>query len=238
MSFLEMEFPRAVSFKTMGGPSFNTTINAGFSGYEQRNRNWAAVRGKWMLNLMTPPPSQFMGTQLAWLNLIHAFFLNVGGRADAWRFFDYKDFQATGQTIGTGDGVTLGPYQLVNVYQTGSRSYTRLIQKPITSAVTDYQGNALANTVVVYDNGVVVSAANYTVDSTTGLVTMNAGHAIANNHVITADCQFHYPARFDSDDWQIEVEPSNVVGGQPLVSVAQGQLAIIEIRIVPGQASG
>lgn len=237
MSFLEIEFPRAVSFKTMGGPSFNTTVNEGFSGYEQRNRNWSQARGKWTLNLMTPPPSQFNGTQLQWLNLIHAFFLNVGGRADGFRFFDYKDFQAIGQAIGVGDGSTLGPYQLLKVYTIGSRSYTRLIQKPITAAVNDYQGNALSNTVVVYDNGVVVPAANYTVDATTGYVT-NMGHAIGNNHVITADCQFHYPVRFDTDAWEIELEPSNVVGGQPLASVAQGQLTIMEIRIVPGQANG
>ncbi len=238
MSFLEIELPRAVSWKTTGGPSFNTTVNMGFSGYEQRNRNWAAVRGKWSLNLMTPPPSQFNGTQMAWLNLIHAFFLNVGGRADAFRFFDFKDFQATGQQIGIGDGLTLGPYQLIKVYTIGSRSYTRLIQKPITPAVTDYQGNALANTVVVYSNGIVIPAANYTVDSTTGLVTMNLGHPVALNHVITADCQFHYPCRFDSDDWQVEVEESNILGGEPIVSVAQGQLAIMEVRIEPGQASG
>ena len=238
MSFFEVEFPRAVSFKTVGGPGFNTTINTGFSGFEQRNRNWSAVRGKWSLNLMTPPPSQFVGTQLQWLNLIHAFFLNVGGRADAFRFFDYKDFQATGQTIGVGDGSTLGPYQLIKVYTIGSRSYTRTILKPITSAVLDYQGNALSNTVVVYDNGVVVSPSFYTVNSSLGTVTMNGGHAIANAHVITADCQFHYPVRFDTDDWQIELEESNVLGGQPMALVAQGQLMIVEVRIATGQTSG
>lgn len=238
MAFMEIEFPRSVSWKTVGGPSFNTTINQGFSGYEQRNRNWAAVRGKWSLNLMTPPPSQFNGTQVQWLDLIHDFFLNVGGRADAFRFFDHKDYKATAQVIGTGDGITLGPYQLVKVYTIGSRSYTRLIQKPITAAVKDYTGATLVNTVVVYDNGSVVSAANYDVDSTTGYVTMHGGHAIANNHVITADCQFHYPVRFDSDDWQVEVEESNILGGQPIVSVAQGQLQIMEVRIPPGTANG
>ncbi len=222
----------------MGGPSFNTTVNAGFSGYEQRNRNWSQVRGKWNVNLISPPPSQFVGTQLQWLDIIHSFFLNVGGRADGFRFYDHKDNKATAQVIGVGNGASLGPYQLVKVYTTGSRSYTRLIQKPITVAVLDYQGNALTNTVVIYDNGVVVSGANYTVDATTGLVTFLGGHAIANGHTITADCQFHYPVRFDSDDWQIEIEPSNVLGGQPIVSVSQGQLPLLEIRIVPGQASG
>lgn len=238
MSLMEIEFPRAVSFKTMGGPSFNTTINPGFSGYEQRNRNWASVRGKWSLNLMSPPPSQFTGTQLAWLNIIHAFFLNVGGRADAFRFYDHKDNTATGQVIGTGDGSTLGPYQLVKNYTIGSRTYTRLIQKPITSSVTDYQGNALPNTVVVYDNGIPVNPAYWSVNYTTGIVTFNTGHAITLNHVITADCQFHYPVRFDTDDWQIEIEESNVQGDQPIVSVSQGQLTIIEVRIEPGQANG
>jgi uncharacterized protein (TIGR02217 family) len=222
----------------MGGPTFNTTINTGFSGYEQRNRNWSQVRGKFMVNLISPPPSQFTGTQLQWLDLIHSFFLNVGGRADGFRFYDHKDNQATGQQIGVGDGSTLGPYQLVKVYTTGSRSYTRLIQKPITAAVNDYQGNALVNTVIVYDNGVVVSSAFYTVNATTGYVNFLAGHARAINHVITADCQFHYPVRFDTDDWQIEVEESNVLGGNPIVSVSQGQLALLELRIAQGQASG
>ena len=84
MAFFECEFPQQVSFLALGGPSFFTTINEGFSGGEQRNRNWSITRGEWTIDLHAKPQSYF--------DAAHAFFLNVGGQADAFRFKDHKDY--------------------------------------------------------------------------------------------------------------------------------------------------
>lgn len=229
MAFFEVEFPRIVGFKAQGGPTFNTTVNVGFSGYEQRNRNWSLERAKYTIDLAQAPPSQFAGTRQAWIDLIHSFFLNVGGKADAFRWFDHVDHQATGEQIGVGDGSTLGPYQLIKTYTIGGRTYTRTIKKPVTAAVNDYTGAALTNTVVLYDNGSVISAAFYSVAATTGIVTFAGGHAPGLGHVISADCQFHYPVRFDTDEWQMQIEESDVKDGNPIVTV--GSLPLIEVRI-------
>lgn len=227
MSFFETEFPRTVGYKATGGPSFNTTINPGFSGFEQRNRNWALTRAMFTIDLLTPPPSQFNGTPQQFIDLIHSFFLVVGGRADAFRFFDHKDNSAVGQQIGVGDGSNR-IFQLAKTYTVGGRSYTRTITKPIMATVTDYQGNALANTVNVYFGGALVNPTLYSVDATTGLVTM-IGPPPGVGVVVTADCKFHYPVRFDTDHFPMAVEPSDVKGGNAIIST--GQIQLIEVRI-------
>jgi len=183
MSFFECEFPRTISYQGTGGPGFNTTVNEGFSGFEQRNKNWATARGQWQVSLKTP--AAFTGNRQAFLDLLRAFFLNLTGMGDGFRLFDHTDHAVTGGLIGTGDSVTR-VFQLVKLYSVGSRTYVRVINKPIMSSVQDYQGNPLTNTVVIYRGGVVDPTNRWSVDATTGVVTF------ANNisHVsITAAVQ-------------------------------------------------
>jgi uncharacterized protein (TIGR02217 family) len=157
-----------------------------------------------------------------------AFFHVVRGRGDAFRLKDHKDFVFTNEQIGIGDGATLGPYQLVKTYAIGGRSTTRTIAKPITSAVNNYKGSALADTVSVKVGGVLVAPANWTVDATTGKITFGAGHAPASLAIITASGQFHFPVRFDSDKLAMSVEESNVAAGDPIVS--WNNIGLVEVR--------
>jgi len=217
--FFESEFPTAIGFMASGGPSFFTTVNEGFSGYEQRNRNWANTRGMWTIDLQNKPQAYF--------DAVHAFFLVCGGQADAFRFKDHKDFIATGQVLGIGDGVT-AVFQLVKNYASGGRTYTRTIMKPITSSVLDFEGNALADTVVVYLNG--TSTGAYTLDYTTGQITLTS--APETGVVVSADCQFHYPVRFVSDEMKAQIEPSFVnagMNGTPLFTWPNFELR--EVRL-------
>jgi hypothetical protein len=46
--------------------------------------------------------------------------------------------------------------------------------------------------------------------------------------VVSASGQFHFPVRFDSDDLPIQIEESDVAGGNPIASVNSIQL--IEVR--------
>jgi uncharacterized protein (TIGR02217 family) len=226
MAFFEIEFPRTISFRAVGGPGFSTTVNQGLSGYEQRNKNWAQARAKWQINLITP--ASFSGSEQDYADLIRSFFLNVSGKADAFRFRDAIDNKFTNEVIATGDGSTLGPFQLVKTYTIGGRSYVKQIKKPIMSAVNDYQGNALTDTVTLTDNGSPISAANYSIDATTGIVTFGSGHAPANTHLIRASGEFHYPARFDSDDLGQQVEESAVRDGRGVTSLS---IALVEVRL-------
>ena len=213
MAFFEVEFPRGIGYHRLGSPSgFSTQVNEGLSGQEQRNRNWANSRGKWTVSLMTPPGSQYSGTRQSWIDILHAFHLVVVGKADAFRLKDHLDFQATNQALAT----VAGNVQLVKNYVIGGRTYQRVVTKPITAAVLDYQGNALPNTVFLHGTSTPV-----TVDATTGIVTgQSAGTAV--------DFQFHYPVRFDTDELPIEVQESNVGGGQPLAGIHG--VVLMEVR--------
>jgi uncharacterized protein (TIGR02217 family) len=228
MSFFEVEFPTQVAFGAVGGPTWSTTINTGFSGYEQRNRNWTYPLAKYQISLDHKPIASF--------TIVNEFFLNVAGKADAFRFSDLKDYAATAQVIGTGDGANK-VFQLVKNYTIGGRTFTRPIKKPITSEVKDYQGTSLTDTVKVYDNGVEKTHGAgypvgsppyaYSLDETTGIITFLT--APLNGHIITADFEFHVPVRFDTDEMKAVVEESDAEGGNALITWSS--VDMIEVRL-------
>lgn len=221
MPFFECEFPTTLSYRALGGPGFSTSVNEGFSGYEQRNRNWANSRGKWTVSLQTPASVN----RQTFIDLLQAFFLAVAGKADAFRLKDHKDFTATGQRIGTGDGLAT-VFQLAKTYTAGARSYLRTIAKPIAPPAVNYQNVALPNTVKVYLDGALQSS-GWSVDGTTGLVTFAPPPAVGA--AVTADFQFHFPVRFDSDDFQAQIEESAIAAAGPLVS--WNSIALVEVRL-------
>lgn len=194
MSFFEAEFPTAVSYQAVGGAGFSTAVNLGFSGGEQRNRNWAKSKGKWTIALKTPPKSQWSGTRQEFIDTVIAFFMNVGGQADSFRFKDHKDFQARSQALISYNGAV----QLAITRTIAGRSYVQIITKPITSSVTNYKGSALANTVFLAG-----SATPVTVDYTTGIVT---GQTIGT----LVDFDFHYSVRLASDDLQLQIAEAQI----------------------------
>jgi uncharacterized protein (TIGR02217 family) len=214
MPFFECEFPRAIAYSAQGGPTWSTIVNRGFSGYEQRNRNWLLALSKWKIALDYKPISYFQN--------VYDFWLNVGGMADAFRFLDRKDFEAFGQPmLATSEAAV---WQLARTYVTGTRSYVKPIQKPITSSVAQYKGGYCEDTVVVYLSGVEQSS-GWTLDYTTGLVTFTS----APSGTPTADFQFHHPARFDMDDCQAVIEESDVPGGNAVITWAD--VTLIEVRL-------
>lgn len=223
MAFFEAEFPRAISYKAVGGPGWNTTVVDVSSGAEQRNRNWAAVRGKWTASLMTPSSAD--SNRQAFVDALETFFLMIGGKADGFRFFDHLSYSASSQVMAV---VSTGPplvLQLQRTYSLAGRTYVRTITKPITAAVVDYQGNALADTVVIKSSGGVLrDPSTYDVDYTTGLVTAHSGSLLASSDL--ASFQYHIPVRLDTDDLQVQVEES--AAGRPIVS--WNSLTLLEVR--------
>ena len=221
MAFFECEFPRQISFTSTGGSGWSTQINAGFSGFEQRNRNWATSKGKFQILLDGKPQSYFQA--------VYNFYLNVGGSADGFRFLWPIDYKAGAQFIATADGSTNPTYQLIKTYTTGPRTYTRKITKPIMSTVQDFQGNFLTNTVIMYDNGTPKTlGSDYTVDATTGLVSFL--YTPVATHTVTADFQFHLPVRFDVDDMtNAQILESDSADGDGIYSWSQVNL--VEVRL-------
>jgi uncharacterized protein (TIGR02217 family) len=190
MAFFECEFPRSIGFVSTGGDMFSTQVNTGFSGVEQRNKNWSKSKRKFLIPLN--------GKEFAYFDLLRSFFLNVGGKADAFRFYWPLDSVAADTPMaGVVDGANK-VFQLQKTYTVGSRTYTAKITKPIMATVEAYDGTFLTDTVVVKDNGVTkTKTTDYTVDATTGLVSFVT--APAAGHTVSAACQFHIPVRFDTD---------------------------------------
>lgn len=175
MAFVEVQFPTDISYGSSGGPEYATDIVASLSGYEQRNVNWEQARARYNVAHGVKTKAQ--------LDALIAFFRARKGRAHGFRFKDWTDYQATGETLGTGNGVQT-QFQLVKRYVSGGVTEIRSIKKPV------------SGTVQVYKNAV-LQTSGVSVDSTTGMVTFTVAPAIGQ--VISASFQFDVPVRFDTD---------------------------------------
>jgi uncharacterized protein (TIGR02217 family) len=175
VSFVEIQFPADISYGSSGGPTFSTDVIEAFSGFEQRNINWSAARARYNVAHGVKTQSQ--------LDELIAFFRARQGKAIGFRFKDWTDYQATTETLGTGDGVT-NEFQLVKRYASGGATELRAITKPV------------SGTVQVFRNAALVSS-GVSVNTATGKVTFAAPPA--TGVVITSSFQFDVPVRFDTD---------------------------------------
>ena len=154
------------------------------------------------------------------MNDIHevvAFFEERRGRLHAFRWKDHADFKscaprdaiaATDQVLGVGDGVT-ATFQLVKRYGSGLRDHVRVISKPV------------AGSVVIAVNG--TPTANFTVDTTAGLVTFQAGSIPGVGVEVTAGFEFDVPVRFDTD--QLSINLQNFAAGDI------PEIPVVEVRL-------
>jgi uncharacterized protein (TIGR02217 family) len=100
------------------------------------------------------------------------------------------DYKATGQLLGTGDGVQT-QFQLVKSYPSGSVVEVRTISKPVTG------------TVRIYKDGI-EQLSGWMANITTGLITFNTPPALGVE--VTADFEFDVPVRFDTDHMAVILE--------------------------------
>jgi uncharacterized protein (TIGR02217 family) len=207
MAFDDIRLSTAISRGSSGGPERRTDVVTTASGREERNSRWAHSRRRFNIG--------FGIKTLQQLQDVIAFFEGRRGKLHAFRFKDFTDFKScasnatplrTDQVLGTGTGVQAA-FQLVKHYGAPSRDYVRNITAPV------------AGTVLVAVNGVANS--NFTVNSTTGVVTFNAGSIPASGATVTAGFEFDVPVRFDTDE--ITVNLSHFEAGDipeiPLIEV-------------------
>jgi uncharacterized protein (TIGR02217 family) len=197
MAFSEIRLPARLGFGSSGGVERRTDIVTLGSGFEQRSTPWADGRRRYLIGGGVRALEEAV-------ELI-AFFEARRGRLYGFRFQDFSDYAAADQPIGTGDGATT-VFQLFKTYGDAAGAYVRPIIKPV------------AGTVSVAVAGV---AAPFTVDTTTGLVTLAA--APASGQAITAAFQFDTPVRFDTDRIEMTLEGFDAAR---LVAVA-----LIEVKV-------
>lgn len=209
-TFHEVRFPTSISQGAVGGMRFSTKINTTASGFEQRNITWEFSRGEWDVAHGLKTPEQ--------IGQLIDFFAARRGRAYGFRFQDYSDYRLPRwrNTPGdidavpvqmTTDGGTTTSFQIHKPYIDAAGTYIRLIQKP------------QAGTVQMLDNG--VPSFDYTIDTTTGIVTLGSTLRATTGHLVAIACQFDVPARFDTDDQKVNVTMLEIMGWQaiPIVEI-------------------
>jgi uncharacterized protein (TIGR02217 family) len=212
-SFHEIQFPPSISQGAVGGPRFSTTVLTLSSGAEHRNINWAQQRGEWDV-------SHGLKTQEQ-IDQLLAFFYARRGKAYGFRFKDWSDYRLPRWRTLPGDidplpvffttNGSTASFQLVKTYTDAGGSFVRPIYKPV------------AGTLQLYNNGVATS--DYTVNTTTGIVTLGNTTKATTGHLITGYCEFDVPARFDTDDMKITVTTTEIFQWGPISVVETREIA-------------
>ncbi|MFN3659578.1 MAG: TIGR02217 family protein [Pseudolabrys sp.] len=210
-AFHEVLFPLDIALRSAGGPQRRTDVVALGSGREERNARWAHSRRRY--------DAGYGVKTLDALSQVVAFFEERRGRLHGFRWRDRLDHSsaapgeavsASDQALGTGDGAT-ATFQLAKTYGSVYSPYRRPIAKPVPGSVR------VAAAGVEAEEGT-----EFTVDSTSGLVTFLPGHIPAGGAGVTAGFLFDVPVRFDTD--YLEVDLSAFAAG------AIPKIPLVEIR--------
>lgn len=192
MSFHEVRFPACLSYGAVGGPMRRTEVVTLANGHEERNTPWAHSRRNYDAGVAM--------SSLDDLDVVIAFFEARRGQLYGFRWKDWADYKsclpsetvsATDQSLGFGDATTTD-YQLVKTYASGTSSYVRPIRKPVVGSVT-----------VAVDGVVQTEGADYTLDTTTGIVSFTTAPGAGLD--ITAGFEFDVAVRFGTDQIQASV---------------------------------
>jgi len=177
------------------------------SGFERRSTPWAQGRRRYLI-----------GANLRSLDDMAAltgFFEARRGRLFGFRFRDFADCKSCApgavlgpldQAMGAGDG-TRTAFQLVKRYGEGDDAVERRIVRPVDG------------TVQIAVDGEALSVAAFTVDATTGLVTLAEPPGVGA--AVTAGFEFDTPVRFDADRIEVTLESFDAgrVAAVPLIEV-------------------
>ncbi len=206
MAFHHVRFPLDISLGASGGPVRLTDVVTLSSGKEERNQRWENSKRSYNAGYGIKSRSD--------MRAVLAFFEERRGRFHGFLWHDALDFSsndagaisASDQKIGVGDGQTVS-FQLTKTYGEEFDPYQREINKPVKSTI---------RISVAFGE---LDLADFEVDETTGIVTLNT--APANGEIISAGFEFDVPVRFDVD--KLDIELFNFDGAQvpniPLVEV-------------------
>lgn len=221
MPFLDIYMPDQISgYGWVSSPRWQTRINASASGKENRNQEWEHPLHYFINPEIISRPNQqsLIDLKKHWLITAGPFHSFPLADPHDMASIDHlpnelvseitADLSSTDQPLGTADGFT-DSFQLVKRYSRGGQNYDRKIYHPVLS------------TVLIADNGSLVSASDYTVSRTTGIVTFDTPPT--NGHVLTAGFMFDVEVRFESDDQLEQIVRTWQAGGA-------ADLNLVEVR--------
>lgn len=172
LAFDEVRLDNQIAEGAIGGPGYNTVVVTTAAGSEQRIPLQSVGRLRWEISSGLKNPTQFA--------LLIAFFRARQGKTRGFRYMDWSDYTATLEPIVNPGGTTL---QLIKTYSDTANSEVRKIVKPVAAGFQ------------LYKNAVLMGS-GYTLDATTGIVTLSLSAAGA---AFTWSGTFDTPVRFDTD---------------------------------------
>jgi uncharacterized protein (TIGR02217 family) len=197
MAFIETpRFPDNISYGSIGGPKYSTTLVISDSGWEYANINWSNARHEF---------NAAMGVRsMSELSDLVKFFHLCRGRAHSFRYKNWLDYKSCDaeeeitpfdQILGVGNGVTTD-FQLQKTYELYGLPELS-IEKPIYKPVS--------NTIVVSaDNTPLTINTNFIVNYSTGIVSITP--APLSGVVLRWGGEFDLPCRFDIDELQVSMD--------------------------------
>lgn len=192
--FHEIRFPVDIGLDLLGGPGFATVIAGSGSDIEQRNITRPA-RLEWDLDKPIENRTK--------INEVISFFRARNGKASGFRYKDWIDYRATDELL----GVVTAPaetFQCIITYPDDINTTTRTIKKPVAGTFKVTVGGDLQ-----------VDNVDYTVDTTTGIITYNG----SDTGVLSATFEFDVPVRFDTDKLPITLQRRDAgrIDGLPII---------------------
>lgn len=200
-------FPECPTFGMTGGPRYDVRIIPREGGRERRNARW-----RYPLHRYTSEPMGNREEEV--IQTVLDFYHAMGGRELNFRYRDYRDYKscrthatitATDAPLQATDDSPVG-YQLVKRYGSGAYTRDRIITRPTGSTIR------IANHL-----GVEQSAALWTIDESTGILTVEPGFS---GTPTTWGGEFDVFCRFDCD---LDIELAER-------SISNATLAIAEDR--------
>lgn len=183
-----IRLPAEVERGMRGGPSFFTTVLPGPNGVKTTVQNWPQALCRYELSLV--------GIKRDVLEAFTTFVLGRRGAAYGFLFKDWRDYSATAQPLGTGDGVDT-TFPLIRTYADAVRPYLRQITRPVLTGT---------GALVIYANAVAVSDTLW--DFANGVVTF--APAPANGVVLTWTGNFEIPVSFVEDQIPVTLAHENM----------------------------
>ena len=177
-SFLERRFPECVSFGSQGGPGFKTSVFTFDSGITTSDINWERMRGRYEATFENVTPTD--------IEEVEDFFYGMRGKALAFRYKDWTDYQISSQNVGVGTG-TDTTFQIFKRYQSGQNIFDRIIKKTVIGT----------SQVSIDGVGQLEGSDYFMLDAEGRIVFMNppaAGAIIRLDYI-----EYDVPVRFDTD---------------------------------------
>jgi uncharacterized protein (TIGR02217 family) len=213
MAFIETpRFPDNISYGSLGGPKYSTTLVIVDSGWEYANINWDNARHEFNVAMGVRSMSE--------LSELIKFFHICRGRAHSFRYKNWLDYKTCNvedtttnydQIFGVGDGTTK-TFQLKKRYELYGLD-TLVVEKDIKKPV----GNTIS---VSIDFSQKIENTHFTVDYTTGIVSFIT--APTAGQVLRWGGEFDLPCRFDIDELQISLD---------FYEHGSANIPIVEVRV-------